>query len=233
MKIFAIVATSLIFLPQCFAQAKASAPRRVADPDRLGHSCAQVLQMTSSDWVAYFKQNSGQPVTPDSGAVLRAIAAYAKCYDERTRQLAATLGKSGHGPLMGANGNFRDFDSALEDFTTKALVATKAAADSEKSAYAHLYLKQFRYRFYQSYLDKDVLTRPLSAEESDDYAKAKNHFGEVLGLLPDDQLHSVHAAFRQIFDLGPVSEVTKLALYRFAIFLLAPPKDKPFSPPPL
>jgi hypothetical protein len=232
MKIFAILAGSLIFLPQCFAQAKATAPRTAPDPERLGHSCAQILKMTSDDWVAYSKQQSGPAPTPQSDVVIRAVSAYGKCYDERTRHLAATLGKSGHGPLMGANGNFRDFDAALEDFTSKALAATGTAADSPKSAYARLYEKQFRYQFYQSYIDKDVLLRPLTAEESDAYVKAKNHFGEVLGLLADDKLHSVHSAFRQIFDVGPVSDLTKLALYRFAIFLLAPAQDRPFSPPP-
>ena len=232
MKIAALVATSLIFLPQCFAQTKTAVPHTSVDPDRLGQTCPQILKMGSGDWVAYFDQKSGQVVTPDSSGAIRALAVYGKCYDERTKRLAATLGKNGKGPLMGASGNFRDFEAALQDFTTKGLAATNSAPDSQKSAYAHLYEKQFRYQFYQSYVEKDLLSRPLTPEESDGYTKAKNHFGEVLGLLPDDKLHSVHAAFRQIFDAGSVSDVTKLELYRFAIFLLAPAKDKPFSPPP-
>ena len=62
--------------------------------------------------------------------------------------------------------------------------------------------------------------------------KAKNRFGEVLGILPEESLHSVHAAFRQVFDAAPVSNLTKLEIYRYAIFVLAPSKDKPFAPPP-
>ena len=227
----AILAFFILLLPYCSAQTRTARPAP-ADPDRLGQTCAQILKMTSSDWVAYFNQKSAQDTPQNPAEVIRAVAAYGKCYDERTKRLAATLGKSGKGPLMGANGNFRDFEAALEDFTTKALAATNSAPDSQKSAYAHLYEKQFRYQFYQSYVEKDLLSRPLTPEESDGYTKAKNHFGEVLGLLPDDKLHSVHAAFRQIFDASPVSDVTKLELYRFAIFLLAPAKDKPFSPPP-
>jgi hypothetical protein len=234
MKALAAILAFFILLPYCCAQTKTAhpAPPPKTDPDQLGLTCAQILKMTSSDWVAYFNQKSGQDTPQNSANVIRATTVYGKCYDERTKRLAATLGKNGKGPLMGANGNFRDFEAALHDFTTKALAATNSAPDSPKAAYAPLYEKQFRYQFYESYVEKDLLSRPLTPEESDGYTKAKNHFGEVLGLLPDEKLHSVHSAFRQIFDVGPVSDITKLELYRFAIFILAPAKDKPFSPPP-
>lgn len=231
MKTLAAILAFFVLLPFCWAQTKTARPAP-ADPDRLGLTCPQILKMTSTDWVAYFNQKSGQNTPQNPADVIRAVAVYGRCYDDRTKRLAATLGKGGKGPLMGANGNFRDFEAALQDFTTKALAATNSTPDSQKSAYAHLYEKQFRYQFYQSYVEKDLLSRPLTPEESDSYTKAKNHFGEVIGLLPDDKLHSVHAAFRQIFDASPVSDVTKLELYRYAIFLLAPAKDKPFSPPP-
>jgi hypothetical protein len=188
--------------------------------------------MSSSDWIPYFIDKTGLVAADNPSGILRAISVCGKCYDERTSHLAAVLGKSGKGPLMGANGNFRDFQKALDDFTTKALAATHKGPGSQPAAYATLYEKQFRYQFYQSYAQKDFLSRPLTPEESDELAKAKNHFGEALGLLPDETLHPVHAAFRQIFDAAPVSDLTKLELYRFAIFILAPQKDKPFSPPP-
>jgi hypothetical protein len=231
MKLLGIVAASLIFLSPCFGQTKTTSHGSV-DADRLRQTCAQILKMTSSEWIAYSNEKpSSHPADPAEWP-RGAIAAYSECYEARTKRLAVTLGNSGKAPLMGARGNFRDFEAALANFTTKALAATDADAGSTKAEYAHLYEGQFRYQFYQSYAEKGLLSRPLTAEESDDYAKAKNRFGEVLGLLPDDKLHSVHSAFRQIFDVGPVSEVTRLELYRFAIFLLAPPKDKPFSPPP-
>src|ERR1700722_20439296 len=222
---------SAISLPSCFAQAKSARPATALDPDRLGQTCAQILKMSSTEWILYTVDKAG-PAADKPGATLRALAAYGKCYDERTSHLAAALGRSGKGPLMGANGNFRDFQKALDDLTTKALAATHKDPGTQPAAYAALYEKQFRYQFYQSYVEKDLLSRPLTPEESDGYTKAKNHFGEVLGLLPDEKLRSVHSAFRQIFDAGPVSDVTKLELYRFAIFLLAPAKDKPFSSPP-
>jgi hypothetical protein len=233
-----IVLLSITFVPRCGAQTRPAHPAAAAaaDPDRLGQTCAQVLGQTSTAWVTFFNSKSEPAVAtaaPDqSAATLRAIAAYGKCYDARTAHLAATLGKTGKGPLMGATGNFRDFQSALDTFTAKSLAATKAADDSPKAAYAHLYEKQFRYQFYQGYADKNPKGRPLTPEESDEFAKSKNRFGEVLGLLPDESMHAVHSSFRQIFDSGTVSDLTKLELYRYAIYLLAPAKDKPFSPPP-
>jgi hypothetical protein len=231
MKIRAALFVSLILLPPCLAQTKPS-QAKPADPDRLGQTCVQILKTDSSDWIAYFNDKSSPTAKNDAGTTIRAITVYGKCYEERTNHLAAALGKSGKGPLMGANGNFRGFQKALDDFTAKALAATNKEPGTPSAAYAALYEKQFRYQFYQSYAQKDFLSRPLTPDESDQITKAKNHFGEVLGLLPDEKLHSVHAAFRQIFDAGPVSDVTKLELYNFAIFLLAPSKDKPFSPPP-
>jgi hypothetical protein len=237
-KICAVALLSLAVVPRCIAQTKPAHPAAAAatDPDRLGQTCAQILAQTSTAWVTYFNSKSepaAATASPDQSATtLRAIAAYGRCYDARTAHLATTLGKTGKGPLMGATGNFRDFQSAVDTFTAKSLAATKATEDSPKAAYAHLYEKQFRYQFYQGYADKNPKGRPLTPEESDEFAKSKNRFGEVLGLLPDDSMHAVHSSFRQIFDSGTVSDLTKLELYRYAIYLLAPAKDKPFSPPP-
>jgi hypothetical protein len=232
MKICAAALLSFSFVPRCVAQAKPSHPTASIDPDRLGQTCTQILQMSSAGWVANFEQKTVSAAADKTATTLRAIAAYGKCYEERTNRLAATLGKVGKGPLMGANGNFRAFQKALDDFTAKTLAATHKDPGTTPAAYAALYEKVFRYQFYQSYAQKDFLTRPLTPDESDEMAKAKNRFGEVLGLLPDDTLHAVHTAFRQIFDPAPVTNLTKLGLYRYAIFLLAPAKDKPFSPPP-
>jgi hypothetical protein len=238
-KICAVAMLSIAFGPRCMAQSKTARPAASADPDRLGQTCAQILAQTSIDWVTFFNARSApaasaaSPNAADqSTTTLRAIAAYGKCYDARTVHLAATLGKTGKGPLMGATGNFRDFQSAVDTFTAKSLAATKTAEDSPKATYAHLYEKQFRYQFYQGYADKNLKGRPLTPEESDEFAKAKNRFGEVLGLLPDESMHAVHSSFRQIFDTGTVPDLIKLELYRYAIYLLAPAKDKSFSPPP-
>jgi len=236
MKIFSplLITAGLIAVglaPVCFPQAK-PAQTKAADTDRLGLTCAQILQMTSTAWVAQFAEKAGTPINAASPPAVRAIIAYGKCYEARTNQVAASLGKSGRGPLMGALGNFRDFQRALDDFTAKALAASNKAAGTQEAASAALYEKQFRYEFYQKYALRLSENRPLTAEEAAEYSKAKNRFGEFLGLLPEDQAHIIHAAFSHIFDAGPVSDVTKLELYRFAISVLESPKDKPFSAPP-
>ena len=228
MKLFSALLFALVLAPAGFAQAKPAATKG-ADPDRLGLTCAQILQMTSTIWVAHFVEKAGNASAPTA---VRAITAYGKCYEARTNQLAASLGKSGRGPLMGALGNFRDFQKALDDFTTKALAVSNKPPGTQEAAYAALYEKQFRYEFYQRYEQRISGNRPLTAEESAEYSKAKNRFGEFLGLLPEDQAHIIHAAFSHIFDGAPVSDVTKLELYRFAISVLESPQDTPFSPPP-
>jgi hypothetical protein len=210
------------------AAQKPTAKNQSASADRLGLTCAQILQLPSSDWVKKF--TAASDATPES--TIRAIAAYGKCYDARTTRLAAALGKSGKGPLMGARGNFGDFERSLNDFTAKALASTDPPADDVKKAYAALYEKQFRFDFYRQYEQRNFNPPPLTAEESDAFTKSKNHFGELLGLLPEDNMHQLHAAFGEIFAAGGVPDATKIAVYRYAIFLLEPPTEKPYSPPP-
>jgi hypothetical protein len=231
MKLFCALLIGFVLAPASFPQAK-PAQTKTADADRLGLTCAQILQMTSTAWMAHFTEKTGTPNNAAAPTTVRAITAYGKCYEARTNQVAGSLGKSGRGPLMGATRNFRDFQKALNDFTAKALAATGKPPGSQEAAYAALYEKQFRYEFYQRYELRLSENRPLTAEESAEYSKAKNRFGEFLGLLPEDQARIIHAAFSQIFDAGPVSDVTKLELYRFAISVLESPKDTPFSPPP-
>ena len=231
MKLLSAFVLSLVLAPAGFPQAKPAATK-AADPDRLGLSCAQILQMSSTAWVAHFEEKNTKANDGAAPAAVRAINVYGKCYDARTNQLAASLSKSGRGPLMGAMGNFRDFQKALDDFTAKALAATDKRPGTQEAAYAALYEKQFRYEFYQRFEQRITGNRPLNAEESAEYSKAKNRFGEFLGLLTEDKAHVVHAAFSQIFDPGPVSDITKLQLYRFAIACLESPKDTPFSPAP-
>jgi hypothetical protein len=227
-----------------------SKPATKADPDRLGRSCAQILAMTSSEWVAKFIQEKG--ATPD--ARLRAIRVYSLCYDARTDRLAASLAKSGRGPLMGARGNFRDTEQAIKDFTTSALAAGNSSSDAVKTAYAALYQKQFRYDFYLSYQPKVAKaatpvakkasepdkpspsaqpeSQPADAAQVSEMTRAKNRFGELLEALPEDKLHGMHKAFGKIFGAGPVSDEMKLAIYRYAIFCLESPSAEPFAPPP-
>jgi hypothetical protein len=228
---------------------QSTAPTGPGEADRLGMTCAQILQMSSTDWVAHFKEKDAS-----AEGSLRAIAAFGKCYDARTNRLAATLGKAGKGPLMGARGNFGDFEKALNDFAAMALAATSPPASEEKKAYAALYEKQFRYEFYESYAQKSAKpaahatgkspaeTAPAanasapaqtsSPTEVSELTKAKNRFGELLGLLPEEKMHELHKGFGWIFSGAPVSDATKIEVYRYAIFLLEPATEKPFSHAP-
>jgi hypothetical protein len=226
-----VVLVSVCLTHATAAQTKTARPNP-GDADRLGLTCAQILQKSSQQWVLYVNEKSDHAAAESGADRFGAIAAYGKCYDARTNHLAAILGKNGKGPLMGARGNFGDFQKALDDFTEKALAAANKQPGTVEAAYAGLYEKQFRYEFYQKYTQKNPAARPLTAEESEEFSKAKNRFGELLGLLPEDQAHIVHAAFSEIFVSGAVNDVIKLEVYRYAISLLESPKDTPFSPPP-
>jgi hypothetical protein len=229
MKNIAAILASLIFA--CVSPAQTKPPQKPASApaadraDRLGMTCAQILQMASIDWVAKFTEKNG----PDT--VVRAITAYGKCYDARTDGLAATLVKKGAGPQKKARADFLEFETAVKAFTAKALADVQPSPDAAKAAYINLYEKQFRYDFYRGYQEKDS-SSPLTPEENDQFGKAKNRFGELLGLLPEDKSHEVHEAFGDIVGPHPVSLAMKLVLYRYAIFILEPPTEKPFASPP-
>lgn len=268
------IAAMILVISSALAAQTRSTPRTTAshaNADQLGMTCPQILEISSTDWVAKFasEKGSGSPET------IRAINTYAKCYEARTDQLAAKLGRTGKGPLMGARGNFQSMEHALKTFTAKSLAETQPPADPIKSAYAALYEKQFRYEFYESYGPKAApaiaTVTPSSSEQAsssgttdqkpaaaadasnsaqdmknpsdgntkngkgnyvDPLTAAKNHFGDLLGDLPDQQLHDLHQAFGEI--LGPNSATPKMQLlvYRYAIFLLEPSGGTPFSPPP-
>jgi hypothetical protein len=78
---------------------------------------------------------------------------------------------------------------------------------------------------------------PATAEErarsdADPVTQAKNRFGKLLDALPDDQMHKLHGAFGEVVGPHAMSETTRLAVYRYAIFLLEPKSAAPFAPPP-
>jgi len=161
MKLVLVTVIAVLVSPVVLGQAKPARTRAVvADRDQLGMTCAQILEMSSSDWITQFNEKTNGD---DSGKLktLRAIAVYGKCYDARTARLAASLGKRGAGPLMRARGDFPDFEQALQNFTANALAADDPPADAVKTAYAQLYEKQFRYEFYQS--DEKKAVRPPEA----------------------------------------------------------------------
>jgi hypothetical protein len=236
--------------------------------------CAKILAMPSSDYIA-------QVVAIDDSHVdgqLRGIRKYGACYDAGTEALAASLARRGKGPDKAARADFAAFESALKDFTAKALADAPPQPASPKDAYASLYEKQFRYEFYQEYETKTIRSTkptvpaaksslpaaktatpaasravpqtpgsaegaksasppPSTAEErarsdADPVTQAKNRFGKLLDALPDDQMHELHGAFGEVIGPHAMSETTRAAVYRYAIFLLEPRSATPFAPPP-
>jgi len=218
--------------------------------DLLGMTCAQVLQMTSSEWIA---KVAGIDDSQVDGR-LRGIAGYGTCYDERTDRLAASLARTRQGPTVRARNGFRDLQAALDAFTEKALVDSQPPGDDVKKAYAALYVKAFRYEFYEGYVPKPPVpgaakaaapepapppksATPGSASATKgasgakapvpEMTRAKNRFGELLDAMPPDKLHEIHAAFGKIVDVQPIASDHELEIYRYAIFVLEPP-----APPP-
>jgi len=241
--IFEVIVVSSLLASPAPAQTK-TPPNRSAAADQLGLTCAQILEMSSTDWVSKF--NKERDVGPQG--TLRAIATYSRCYDARTDWLAASLAKTRKGPSAADLKSLRDFDQTLKDFASRTLASTELPGDAARSAYAVLYQKGFRYEFYQSYETAAPKTPAPSAnisgpagappattsvtDKNDPFTRAKNHFGELLGLLPEEKRHEVHAAFGRMFAGNTFAEARKLEIYRYAIFLLEPSSDKPFSPPP-
>jgi hypothetical protein len=255
-----------------------SRPQQRLNPDRLGMTCVQILEMKSAEWIADFNDKAHVAAPEAAATVLRAAAVYGKCYDARTDRLAAALARSGKGPSREARADFARFEAALEDFGAKALADASVPADDTKRAYAALYEKQFRYDFYEEYEAKTVkavkpvpspvkppappastttsAVQPPAAtgpatpnvtasaargattaqerarSDADPVTLAKNRFGKLLEVLPEDKMHELHRAFGDVIGPHPISEATRLAIYRYAIFLLESPSATPPSEPP-
>jgi len=206
---------------------RASRAASSAAADRLGLTCSEILAISSTAWVDKFKsEKSSAP-----GATAQAVAAYGRCYDERTEHLAAELARKRASPPKNARTDFEGLQEAVDAFTKTAIADAEPPPDAAKAAYAGLYEKQFRYEFYRQYEQKNI-NPPLTPAEDLQFTKAKNRFGELIGLLPNAKAHQVHAAFGEIVGVHQVSMAMKLALYRYAIFILEPPSGKPFAPPP-
>jgi hypothetical protein len=251
---------SLVLIPLAFLVAGAdsiaaqtlpkSATNRNSSHEVHAPSCAQILPLSSSDWIVQ------QAASDNAGdAKRRAIATYGHCYDARTDALAAKLAKSGKGPSRSALAEFRDFEAALKAFTATSLAESDPPGDALKTSYASLYEKQFRYAFYQGYEPRPAASTPSASSaaksapksaqaqsattspakppaETDPLTAAKNHFGELLDALPEEKMHELHAAFAKVLGPRATTNETRLTVYRYAIFLLEPPSAKPLSPPP-
>lgn len=229
MKVGATSLAFLIMIQPSPAKAQQSHERRpaISSADRLEMTCSQILAMSSTDWVKKFQEEKGA----SAQQAVRAVDVYGKCYGERTDRLASLLTHKRSGPPKNTAADFAGFEDALNAFTQAAIADAETAPDATKIAYVHLYEKQFRYEFYREY-EKKNLHPPLTPDEDLEFTKAKNRFGELIGVLPDAKSHQVHAAFGEMVGVHQISMAMKFAVYRYAIFILESPSEKPFAAPP-
>ncbi|HTV57240.1 MAG TPA: hypothetical protein VMJ93_00045 [Verrucomicrobiae bacterium] len=228
-RVTAAAAMLLLAMP-AGAQSRKAAHR--TEPDRLGMTCAQVLKFTSTEWVEkYVAAKSHGAAGAANGAapsespadVIRGVSAYAQCYDARTSRLASVLGRKGAGPLMGARGDFREFEDSLEKFEVIALANAQPPASDVKKAYAALYEKQFRYAFYQSYEPVPAKAAPSEPPSKKPAAHPKLEPGESSSLKPGED--SAGPAADEKSDDNSVAQFTKTK-NRFGQLLEALPEDK-------
>lgn len=229
MKLFAASLVLLAMVQPLPGQTQHQLKRRpaVSNADQLGLTCSEILGMSSTDWVTKFQGQKG----PGTQKTIHAVDVYGKCYEERTNRIASLLARKRAGPSKGALTDFAGFERAVDVFTRTAIADAETPPDATKISYTHLYQKQFRYEFYSEYQQKD-LHPPLTPDEGLEFTKAKNRFGELIGVLPDAKAHQVHAAFGEIVGIHQISMAMKFAVYRYAIFILESPSEKPFAPPP-
>ncbi|HTU33595.1 MAG TPA: hypothetical protein VMF66_07305 [Candidatus Acidoferrum sp.] len=228
MKLFAAAIAFVLVVHASVAQTRHLREQQTAPAtDRLGLSCSQILAMSSTDWVDKVQKQKGA----SAEQIIRAIDVYGKCYEERTDRLAALVTRRRAGPPKNALVDFAGFEDAVNAFTQTAIADAQTPPGATTIAYAQLYSEQFRYEFYREYEQKN-LHPSLTPDEDVEFTKAKNRFGELIGVLPDAKAHQVHAAFGEMVGIHQLSMAMKFAVYRYAIFILAPTNEKPFAPPP-
>lgn len=189
--------------------------------------CDEVLKLSSMDFVKKHTKIHGE----NTIETVKAIYEYGTCYDQAQDALRDQLNQQGKGPFMGASGNYRDFESALNKFTNTALslCSPEGTIKQVSDAYAMLYQKQFRHLFYLQYLSKKPAAK-INARAIDT-AKAK--LDSMINHLSPQQAPKVRADFEAYYNAGvKVLGLPAQPVYEYAISLLESPADKPFSQPP-
>nr|MDQ2995122.1 hypothetical protein [Pseudomonadota bacterium] len=125
--------------------------------------CEIVLSQNSEEWVNTYTKAFGDTTLERVKGIYR----YGVCYDQKLANIEASLRGQGKGPLMGANGDFKDFEAARKAFVNKAMAVCGVDGTYQRimRANADLYGKQFTYYFYQQYLPKPDLPKVNTAAE--------------------------------------------------------------------
>lgn len=196
-------------------------------------NCQALLNQPSQLWISKNSQNTL--------AIIEAANQYGHCVDKNTQQIYQQMLKTGNYPLMGANGDYRDFTTALKNFTRLALkiTATGGSWDNTQAAYVNLYQKQFKLLFYADYINTDntpdVLLNRLKNTPRPDLKKSKRYFEKMMGNIPLEKRSLLLQAFDQLIKSSSFAEQSSIHqeyIYDYAIFILQSPADKPYALPP-
>ncbi len=236
-------------------------PKAASQDDRHGQTCAQILKSTSSDWVANYShpQTTDEDLRAIAAygkcydaRTDRLAAALAKSgkgpratalkdfrgFDQALRDftvkaLAANPPKDAEGAAYAALYQKYFRYEFYEDYeqTVKPPVPAKPTLPAAKSPTPAATTASTSPGAPAAPGEPTAAPSASAKAPTEPMTLAKNRFGELLGMLPDDKMHELHAAFGEILGPRAVSEETKLAVYRYAISLLERPSDKPFSPP--
>lgn len=151
-----------------------------------------------------------QPVTKNN------ITQYNHCVDLDIQQLYAQMLKTGNYPLMGANGDFRDFTTALYNFTAL------ATHNKTQQDYAQLYQKQFKLLFYADYITNtsDPLIKQLKSKQLPSVKILKADFEKALLNYPTAQRKKLSDAFTQMISQSSFGQMHQKYVYAYALAIL-------------
>lgn len=241
--------------------AYAQAAQSQADADRLRIPCSQILKMSSTQWIVYWGEKTKSDGEPSviARASTAYGKCYDTRTDGLAASLARSgkgPSKAARADFAQFEAALRDFiTKALADTGQSGDLQKNAyAALYEKQFRLEFYQayepkieppsnrRQSASDARSSAPEKNTLSEPSGTSSSsaassagtdaDEMTKAKNRFGELLGALPDDKLHQLHAAFGEVIGLHTLSDRMRMALYRYAIFLLEPGPEQNSYPPP-
>lgn len=174
--------------------------------------CNKVMSTPSKQWIT--KQKN----------LLDGIHRYSDCYQGKLDDTLRQLNASGKGPLMGANGDFRDMQASLQKFTDAGLAAIQA--DDAHRAYVALYQQQFRNYFYQSYQSQPKLPKATPVQVK----VAEAIFEKELNQLP--QAADLKKLFNDFYSDATNLGMPTVEIYRHAAFVLQKSDSKMSIPAP-
>jgi len=245
--------------PQAQGQSpRRSSPQAVYESP-LELPCARVLAMPSSDYIAQIVAIDDSNVDGQLRGIRRYGACYDARTDALAASLVRNgkgPAKSARADFEAFEAALKDFAAkAFADAPPQPASQKVAYAGLYEKQFRYLFYRRYEAKTVRAAKPAIPAVKPASpatpappaassraatpptAEErarsdADPVTMAKNRFGKLLELLPDDKMHELHRAFGDVIGPHTISEPMRLAVYRYAIFILEPPSTTPFSPPP-